>query len=135
MINSQYFKNRNQGTVLVSLAGPVANMITAWVFYNLVSVFGNSMLGSGTGQSLLMFLFINVQMNLGLAAFNLIPIPPLDGSHILAGLLPRRLSYQYSKLAPYGPFVLIALLIFGGSRYLINPIFNVLYRILDSLSL
>lgn len=135
MINSQYFKNKRQGTVLVSLAGPLANLLTAWIFYNLVSVFGDYMIGSSMGQSLIMFLFINVQMNLGLAAFNLIPIPPLDGSHILSGLLPRRLAYEYSKLAPYGPFVLIALLIFGGSRYLINPIFNVLLRILDGLSL
>ncbi|MCK9526643.1 MAG: site-2 protease family protein [Limnochordia bacterium] len=135
MINSQYFKNKRQGTILVSLAGPLSNLITAWIFYNLVSIFGDYMLGSGTGQTLFLFLIINVQMNLGLAAFNLIPIPPLDGSHILAGLLPRRLAYQYSRLAPYGPFVLMALLIFGGSRYLINPIFNLLYRILDGLSL
>lgn len=135
MINSQYFKNKRQGTILVSLAGPLSNLITAWIFYNLVSIFGDYMLGSGTGQTLFLFLIINVQMNLGLAAFNLIPIPPLDGSHILAGLLPRRLAYQYSRLAPYGPFVLLALLIFGGSRYLINPIFNLLYRILDGLSL
>ena len=135
MINAQYFKNKKRGTLLVSLAGPVANLITAWIFYNIVSIFGQHMLRSGMGPSLILFLYINVQMNLGLAAFNLIPIPPLDGSHILAGLLPPRLSYEYSKLAPYGPIVLIMLLVFGGSRYLINPIFNVLLRILDSLSL
>lgn len=135
MINAQYFKNKRQGTLLVSLAGPLFNLITAWIFYNLVGIFGQYLLGSGVGQTLIVFLYINVQMNLGLAAFNLIPIPPLDGSHILAGLLPPRLSYEYSKLAPYGPFILLALLIFGGSRYLINPIFNVLIRILDTFSL
>jgi len=135
MINSHYFKNKKQGTLLVSLAGPVANLITAWVFYNLVNIFGRSMLGSSLGQTLLVFLYVNVQINLGLAAFNLIPIPPLDGSHILSALLPPRLSYQYARFAPYGPIILVALLVLGGSRYLINPIFNVLFRILESLSL
>ena len=135
MINSHYFKNKKQGTLLVSLAGPVANLITAWVFYNLVNIFGRSMLGSSLGQTLLVFLYVNVQINLGLAAFNLIPIPPLDGSHILSALLPPRLSYQYTRFAPYGPIILVALLVLGGSRYLINPIFNVLFRILESLSL
>ena len=110
-------------------------MITAWIFYNLVSVFGTYLMRSGIGHSLILFLYINVQMNLGLAAFNLIPIPPLDGSHVLAGLLPRRLSYRYAQLAPYGPILLIALLFFGGSRYLVSPIFNVLIQILDRLSL
>ncbi|HHT67863.1 MAG TPA: site-2 protease family protein [Firmicutes bacterium] len=135
MINSHYFKNKRQGTIFVSLAGPAANLITAWIFYNIVGVFGHLMLRSAAGQSLIMFFYVNVQVNLGLAAFNLIPIPPLDGSHILAGLLPSRLSYEYSKLAPYGPFVLIALLVLGGSRYLVNPIFDLLFKILDRLSL
>ena len=135
MINAHYFKNKRQGTLLVSLAGPGANMITAWIFYNLVSVFGTYLMRSGIGHSLILFLYINVQMNLGLAAFNLIPIPPLDGSHVLAGLLPRRLSYRYAQLAPYGPILLIALLLLGGSRYLVSPIFNVLIQILDRLSL
>lgn len=135
MINTQYFKNKKQGTLLVSLAGPLANVITAWIFYNIVSIFGTYMLRSAIGQPLILFLYINVQMNLGLAAFNLIPIPPLDGSHVLASLLPRSLSYRYAQLAPYGPIVLIGLLIFGGSRYIVNPIFNVLFRILDRLSL
>ncbi len=135
MINTQYFKNQKRGTVLVSLAGPLFNLITAWIFDNIVGVFGRHLLGSGVGQTLIVFFYINVQMNLGLAAFNLIPIPPLDGSHILAGLLPPRLSYEYAKLAPYGPFILIALLIVGGSRYLVTPIFTVLIRILDTFSL
>lgn len=135
MINTQYFKNRKQGTVLVSLAGPLFNLITAWIFYNIVGILGEYLLKTGVGYTLIVFFYINVQINLGLAAFNLIPIPPLDGSHILAGLLPPRLSYEYSKLAPYGPFVLLALLIFGGSRFLVNPIFDVLFRILNTLSL
>lgn len=135
MINSHYFKNKKQGTMLVSLAGPVANLITAWIFYNLVNLFGQSLIRSAIGQTLRVFLYVNVQINLGLAAFNLIPIPPLDGSHILAGLLPPRLRLQYARFAPYGPFVLVALLVLGGTRYLINPIFNVLFRILESLSL
>ena len=135
MINSQYFKNKKQGTLMVSLAGPLANLLTAWIFYNIVSLFGNQMLRISFGQPLIMFLYINVQINLVLAAFNLIPIPPLDGSHILESILPRRLAYKFSQLAPYGPILLIILIITQGSRYIMNPIYNILFSLINSLSL
>jgi len=53
------------------------------------------------------------QINIILAAFNLIPIPPLDGSKILMGFLPDRFRYSFSRLEPYGFFIIIALLLFG----------------------
>lgn len=134
MINPQYFKNRKQGTLLVSLAGPVANVILGWVFYNILK-FATIYLPSGAfGRALFLFLLANVQVNLGLAAFNLLPIPPLDGSHILAGLLPPRLAYQFSKLAPYGPFLLLILLVSGGARFFTNPIYSALSHLLIRLS-
>jgi len=71
---------------------------------------------------------------LTLAVFNLIPIPPLDGSKILAGLLPARQAYEFSKLEAYGPFVLILLVYFGLLGKILNPLIIFIHRGLDVLS-
>lgn len=134
MINPQHFKNRKQGTFLVSLAGPTANIFLAWLFYNALSLSVNFIPVSSLGRSLFMFLLVNVQVNLGLAAFNLLPIPPLDGSHILASLLPAKASYKYSQWARYGPFLLIVLLITGGAQFIMNPIYVILSQAITKLS-
>ncbi|NMB00523.1 MAG: site-2 protease family protein [Firmicutes bacterium] len=135
MINSHYFKNKRQAALLVSLAGPMANVLLGWVFYNVLKISSVYLPYSAFSNTLLLFFLINVQVNLGLAAFNLIPIPPLDGSHILASLLPPKASYAYARFAPYGRIVLIILLISGGARFIMNPIYNVLSSLLIRLSL
>lgn len=135
MINAQYFKNRRQGTLLVSLAGPLANVILGWLFYNFARLAAPRLPFTTFSSTLMVFLLINVEVNLGLAAFNLIPIPPLDGSHILGGLLPPRASYRFSQLAPYGPVLLAVLLISGGARWIMSPIYRILSQLLLRLSL
>lgn len=135
MINTQYFKNKRQGTLLVSLAGPMANVLLGWIFYNVLKITSLHFPYTKFSASLAMFLLVNVQVNLGLASFNLIPLPPLDGSHILASILPPRAAYNFAKLARYGPIILIVLLISGGARFIMNPIYNVLSSILIRLSL
>jgi len=73
---------------------------------------------------------IGVMINIGLAVFNLLPIPPLDGSKIMEGLLPYNLSIQYAKLEPYG-FILLLLLIFTNTiDWLIIPIIRFLANLL-----
>lgn len=135
MINTQYFKNKRQGVLLVSLAGPMANILLSWVFYNCLQLANRYLPASPFSFTLVLFLLINVRVNLGLATFNLIPIPPLDGSNILASLLPPKAAYNFAKLAPYGPFVLILLLISGMAHVIMNPIHTVLTSLLIRLSL
>lgn len=134
VINSHYFKNRRRDTILVSLAGPLANVLLGWLFYNVLRLAAPRLPFTAFSSTLLVFLLINVEVNLGLAAFNLLPIPPLDGSHILEGLLPAGTAYRFSQLAKYGPVVLAVLLITGGARIIINPIYRVLSQILVRLS-
>lgn len=134
MINAEYFKNRKQGTLLVSLAGPMANLFLGWIFYNILQFSLNYLPSGSLGRSVFLFFIVNIQVNLGLAAFNLLPIPPLDGSHILASLLPPRLAYTFAKWAPYGPLLLMLLLLTGRVSFIINPIYNVLSQILIRLS-
>jgi Zn-dependent protease len=69
------------------------------------------------------------QINIILAAFNLIPIPPLDGSKILMGFLPARLQYTLSRLEPYGFFIIIGLLYFG----VLNPLIDLFQWLILSL--
>ena len=101
-----------QGTrrelILVSSAGIIVNTILAFLailMLRLLVPSEHSIVGTG--------LYFMAQINIILAAFNLIPIPPLDGSKILMGFLPNRLQYSLSRLEPYGFFIIIGLLFSG----------------------
>lgn len=98
-----------RGLILVSAAGIVANMVFAFIAVLLLRLMAPS--PSGSVGKLLYYL---AQINIMLASFNLIPIPPLDGSKILMGFLPERLQYGLSRLEPYGFFIIIGLLYLGA---------------------
>jgi len=127
-INPYYFRNRRQGLVLVSLAGPAANILTAFIVLLLLQLW------PGTGfiaQQILSLAFI---YNLYLAVFNLLPIPPLDGSKILQGILPGPQAYAYSQLESYGPIILIVLIYLGVVGKILYPLVSLLSGILEGLT-
>ncbi|MCG2821322.1 MAG: site-2 protease family protein, partial [Candidatus Atribacteria bacterium] len=78
----------------------------------------------------LIFLQTGVIINLALAIFNLIPVPPLDGSKILLGLLPYSQAYRYAKLESYGPILLLILVLSGIIGKVLFPIVFFLFRLL-----
>lgn len=111
-INPLYFKgDRNRGVLLVSLAGPTSNFLLSLVS---VAIIKMSLVFNFSNPILITFLFLMVQINIALAIFNLIPIPPLDGSKILASLLPPEKRNAIYELERYGFLILILLLYFGG---------------------
>ncbi len=103
-IDMRYFKNLRRDTILVSLAGPAANFCVAVIAGMLIR---HIYFPSQLYQMTLVYLLI---MNLGLGLFNLIPIPPLDGSHILENLLPPTAAMKYDRIKRYGPFILIGVI-------------------------
>ena len=107
-IDPRYFKNPRRDQVLVSLAGPLSNIATAVVCGIILRyVFWPN-------QQFLMVFSQMVVLNLAFALFNLLPIPPLDGSHVVEGMLPLNLAYQYKRWSRYGPMVLLGILLFDN---------------------
>jgi Zn-dependent protease len=105
-VNPLNYRNYRWGEFAVSAAGPVSNLALAALFSVLLRLGFNNV-------GLMKLAYFGVSINIFLALFNLIPIPPLDGSHILAILLPRDLARLYSHLQPVG-FVLILILFYTG---------------------
>jgi Zn-dependent protease len=114
-VNFDNLRDARKGLIFVSSAGIVANMCFAFMAF-LVS----RILSPASGSVPATFLFYLAHINIVLAAFNLIPIPPLDGSKILMGFLPPRMQYFFSRLEPYGFFIIIGLLFFGALNPLID---------------
>ena len=94
MVNSRKLKWGDYGMALVALAGPLANFLLAFICFGFATVFLKASTSSGIGQILL----LATQVNLGLMLFNLIPIPPLDGSKVLYALMPESTQGVMDKL-------------------------------------
>lgn len=115
-INYDSYKNKKLGTTLVSLAGPCMNFIIAFV-----AALGLKFCLSVGMPQLISFFSILFSINVGLGVFNLIPFPPLDGSKIVAALLPNSLYDKWMYLERYGFIILMVLLAFN----ILNPILNI----------
>ena len=109
-------RNYRQGLILVSSAGIIANIAIAFIAILLSQILQPEPSGV-TAKAL----YYTAQINIMLAAFNLIPVPPLDGSKILMGFVSERMQYALSKLEPYGFFIIIGLLFFGA----LDPVIRV----------
>jgi Zn-dependent protease len=126
-INPANFRHYRRDNILVSAAGPAMNLILAAcsaVLFHLVVAFGPS-LGRYFMEPLVRITAAGVILNVGLAVFNLVPIPPLDGSHILEGFLPDHLADQYRRLRPYGFILLLALILTDMVDIIVIPVIDV----------
>jgi Zn-dependent protease len=128
-VDPRYFKRPRQDMVWVSLAGPASNLVLAFITSLLLKVFGGYISGTILYPLVTMGQMM-VIINVGLAIFNLIPIHPLDGSHIMEGLLPLNLAYAYSKLQPYGFIILLVLIFTRIIDFVIVPVIKVIASVL-----
>jgi Zn-dependent protease len=115
-VNPTYFRNPKRDLVWVSLAGPASNLILAFGFGLIFRLLPPHalMFSSGINNMLIIMLIYAVVINLVLAVFNLIPIPPLDGSKILAGFLPRKFEALFYQLDRIGPMLVVGLVLVGS---------------------
>ncbi len=117
-VNTRHLKNPKKDHVLIAAAGPVSNVTAALVFLvglKTMILLNPSLAREGhTLYPLFLFFYLGLIINVILAVFNVIPIPPLDGSWILSGLLPENLSVLFDRIRPYG-FMLLMLLLFSGA--------------------
>lgn len=134
-INPNNFKgNKKRGIVLTALAGPVMNIIVAFVFaiiLYVVAAFAGNDAGTFTTTALLMIYYV-VVVNVSLAVFNLIPVPPLDGSKIFGGFLPYKYFYKMEEYQNIITIIMMLLLFTGVLGMIISPVSDFLINIIDS---
>lgn len=129
--------NPKRDMIWVAAAGPVTNFALATVSAALlraIVVFGNPAVLSPITfiiEPLVMMLAFSVYINLLLAIFNMIPVPPLDGGRVVVGLLPYRQSAAWARIEPYGMLIIIALVFFTDLfSYVIAPVLNAAVHLL-----
>lgn len=143
-VNARNFKNPKAGMAVTALAGPVSNLLAAIVFglcYNgiitilaatdSISVIGTTVFISNDlafMEYILMFFQFLIFINISLAVFNLIPIPPLDGSKILMAFLPDRIIYKLYQYQMYFSFALFILIMMGGMSKILLPLQYLFYN-------
>ena len=134
-VNPRLFRSLRSGQILVSAAGPISNMLLALLFTALLFGAERALPPSVDDPPLVLLLKLGILINVSLAIFNLIPLPPLDGSHLAEWALPNGLGHRYIEaIAPYQGFVLLALVMSGALSWLLGPILNVVVGLLFSLA-
>lgn len=135
-VNQLNFRNPKRDMALTALAGPLSNIVLAFIcllLANVVALFGTFM-PFMVCYYVVMFFAFAAQLNISLAVFNLIPVPPLDGSRILFALLPDRIYYRVQQYEQVLFVVTLALCCFGAFSGIISTVSGAVYNLLYSLA-
>jgi Zn-dependent protease len=123
-VNPRNLRHPRRDNVLVTVAGPASNLMIAMLASVVLHVLPRadpSLDGMDVSSPLLMLAVELVDINLLLALFNMIPVPPLDGGRVLAGVLPSSLAFRYNQLGRYGFIIIYGLMLTGLLGELIGP--------------
>lgn len=117
-INPRYFRNPLKAMTITAAAGPLSNLLQM-IFWALLL---KALAAVGFYDKFVISVCaVGISVNLMLMAFNLIPIPPLDGGRIVRGLLPRQAGMAFDKIEPYGFMILLVLMVGGGLSFFVRP--------------
>ena len=130
-VDMRYFENPKRGMAITALAGPVSNFLITLVCLLLYGFFYPLMLkinASEFGMTCFDLLYMTAELSLGLALFNLLPIPPLDGSKVLFSLMPDEYYMKLMRYERYGMILLIALAYFGVTGQFLSRIIGTVFN-------
>ncbi len=130
-VNARNFKNPKVGMALTALAGPCANLLMALIFLLLKNIVMAISTTNVLAIALLYFFVFAASINVGLAVFNLLPIPPLDGSRILQLIIPQKYYFKFMQYERYIILVVFALLFFNVLNKPLSWLQSVVYNALD----
>ncbi len=127
LINPRNFRNPSKDMMLVALAGPASNLMLAALSAILFKLLRTDMFDflsrmPWVFDPLYVMVRLSVIMNVSLAIFNMVPIPPLDGSKVLAHFLPPNQAFAFAKLERYGFLILMALIMTGAIHRVVSPL-------------
>lgn len=131
MINPGNFRNWRKGEIFVALAGPVSNLITGFIALVVQLIFAK--LNLFTSTALPMVLQLIVLYNVNFAIFNMLPLPPLDGSRVLMCFLPTEWSYKLAGIERYSFLILIALMMTPVFTYILIPLQRLIFTLFSLL--
>jgi Zn-dependent protease len=135
-VNPHNFRDLKRGQIIVSGAGPTSNLMLAVLFPAALFLVIRLVPEPSSDNPLLEVLVLGIRLNVVLAIFNLVPLPPLDGSHILQWALPNGMGHRFVRLiGPYGGFILLALVMTGALWTVIGPLVDAIENSLIALAL
>jgi Zn-dependent protease len=144
--NPLLWRDKTKANIMVSAAGPISNFILATIAFVVMKVMllsgtmgppaklsyfhviGPGPDSAGFMEALATLLSVMLLLNITLALFNLIPVPPLDGSHVLESILPYEMAQAYDQIRPFGFILLLALMWMGVFGWILNPVYNFVIR-------
>lgn len=136
MVNPYNLRNPRKDGIYIAAAGPVSNIIMAiggivvFIILKQAGIVGSIYVTSRSAEAITILLLNLILINLFLAIFNLLPIPPLDGSRILEGILEGEALRTFKKIEPYGFMILIAVIYLGIFDIVARPVINMVMKIL-----
>jgi Zn-dependent protease len=133
-ISMRNFRKPKRDMAIVAAAGPLSNFIMAIMWAGITKIAALLLQHNFSGALAIFYMGqAGITFNCLLFVLNFIPIPPLDGGHVMAGFLPPKFAVQFERIAPYGFFIILILLVAGLLGFVLNPLTNLLLHFIKIL--